>query len=87
MGRICCETRSPLFLIMDNNENNVTIYVGDKMVKVAKGKSIVKPSNCPQYYWETRGLSASSSLNRDAPAESGTGVKARSFLDQIILLK
>jgi len=40
----------PFFLIMDNNENNVTVYVGDKMVKVAKGKQVVKPSNCPQYY-------------------------------------
>jgi hypothetical protein len=49
--RICCETRSPnLFRDMENNENNVTIYVGDKMVKVAKEKAVVKPSNCPQYY-------------------------------------
>lgn len=35
---------------MDNNENNVTVYVGDKMVKVVKEKTVVKPSNCPQYY-------------------------------------
>ena len=40
----------PSFLIMENTENIVTIYVGDKMVKVAKEKPIVKPGNCPQYY-------------------------------------
>lgn len=40
----------PSFLIMENTDNNVTIYVGDKMVKVAKEKPIVKPGNCPQYY-------------------------------------
>ena len=35
---------------MENIDDIVTIYVGDKMVKVAKGKTVVKPSNCPQYY-------------------------------------
>jgi hypothetical protein len=35
---------------MENTDNNITTYVGDKMVEVAKGKTIVKPSNCPQYY-------------------------------------
>ena len=35
---------------MENIDDIVTIYVGDKMVKVAKEKTVVKPSNCPQYY-------------------------------------
>ena len=35
---------------MDKTDDIVTIYVGDKMVKVAKEKTVIKPSNCPQYY-------------------------------------
>ena len=49
-GRICCETRSPIILIMDKTDNIITIYVGDKMVKVVKEEIVIRPSNCPQYY-------------------------------------
>ena len=35
---------------MENNDNNVTIYVGDKVVKVVKEEKIVKPGNYPKYY-------------------------------------
>ena len=35
---------------MGNIDNIITIYVGDKMVKVVKEEKIIKPGNCPQYY-------------------------------------
>ena len=35
---------------MDKTDDIVTIYVGDKMVKVAKEETVIKPGNCPQYY-------------------------------------
>lgn len=35
---------------MGNIDNIITIYVGDKMVKVVKEEKIIKPYNCPQYY-------------------------------------
>ena len=43
-------TFSHLLRIMENTDDIITIYVGDKVVKVAKGKTVVKPNNCPQYY-------------------------------------
>ena len=35
---------------MDNTNDIITIYVGDKMVKVAKEETVIKPGNGPQYY-------------------------------------
>lgn len=35
---------------MDNTNDIITIYVGDKMVKVTKEETVIKPGNCPQYY-------------------------------------
>ena len=35
---------------MDKTDNIITIYVGDKMVKVVKEEIVIRPSNCPQYY-------------------------------------